>query len=214
MSIFVMDGESFPPLEFGLEEVLDPPPTTLSFVAPSSFSVSIDEDDMCYKLSDVSTQVPDCHATPLVSSCVDVVVVESTSLDFIYHISLDHVDILPASPLPSLPSLSLECPNLPVIDYHDRLQGKVSDCIRSLGTFEGYDPPFDPFHDYLVEMPRKILWTTFFDSSFDFFTEYYTIMRALTLIVVSFSVFSYIHHSRMHAGVYDRLLRALTASEW
>ena len=64
---FYDDGESFPPLESGPEEVLDPPPTTLSFVAPSSFSISIDEDDMCYELGDVSTQVPDCHATPLVS---------------------------------------------------------------------------------------------------------------------------------------------------
>ena len=41
------DGESFPPLESGLEEVLDPPPTTLPFVAPSLLSVSFDEDDFC-----------------------------------------------------------------------------------------------------------------------------------------------------------------------
>ena len=123
---------------------------------------------MCYELGDVSTPVPDCHATPLVSSCVDVVVVESLSPDFIAHVSPDHVDILPASLLPSPPSPSLECHNLSGIDYHDALKGKVSDCIGSLGTFPGYDPPFDPFHDYLVDMPRKILWTTFFDPSSDF----------------------------------------------
>ena len=58
---------------------------------------------MCYELGDVSTQVPDCHATPLASSCVHVVVVESTSLDFIAYVSPDHVDILLASPLPSPP---------------------------------------------------------------------------------------------------------------
>ena len=72
---------------------------------------------------------------------MDVVVVESTSPDFIAHVSPDHVDILPASPLPSLPSPSLECHNLSGIDYHAALKGKVSDCIGSLGTFEGYDPP-------------------------------------------------------------------------
>ena len=141
---------------------------------------------MCYKLSDVSTQVPDCHATPLVSSCVDVVVVESTSPDFITHVSPDHVDILPASPLPSPPSPSLQCHNLSGIGYHDTLKGQVSDCIGSLGTFQGYNPPFDPFHDYLVDMLRKILWTTFFDPSLEFSKAYDTIMRALTLIAVSF----------------------------
>ena len=80
-----------------------------------------------------------------------------TSLDVIAHISPDDVDILHVSPLPSLPSPFLECHSLSAIDYHDILKGKVSDCIRSLGTFEVYDPPFDPFHDYLVDMPRKII---------------------------------------------------------
>ena len=145
------DGESFPPLESGLEKVLDPPPTTLSFVAPSSFSVSVDEDDMSYELGDmsyelgdVSTQVPDCLATPLVSSCVGVVVVASTSPDFIAYVSPDRVDILPVSPLPSLPSPSLECHNFPATDYHDVLKGNVSDCIESLVTFRGYNSSLDP----------------------------------------------------------------------
>jgi len=84
---FYDDGVSSFTLEYGLEEVLDLPCTTLSFVAPSSFNVSVDEDDMCYELANVSTQVPDCHETPLVSSCVDVAVVESTSPEFIAHIS-------------------------------------------------------------------------------------------------------------------------------
>jgi len=157
--------------------------------------------------------VPDCHETSLGSSCVDVVVVEPTIPDVIAYVSPDHVDMPHVSPLPSLPSPSLKCHSLIALDYHDVLKGKVTDCIRSLGTFEGYDPPFDPFHDYQVDMPRKIIWTTFFDHSFDFSKTYDTIMRALTIIDVSFPVFLYIHHSRMHAGVYDRLLRALTASE-
>jgi len=68
----------------------------------------------------------------------------------------------------------------------------VSDCIGSLGTFQGYDPPFDPFHDYLVVMPGRIIWSPLFDHSFDFSKAHDTIMRALTLIAVSFSVFSYL----------------------
>ena len=90
MSIFCDDGAPFPPLESGLEEVLDPSLTTLPFVAPYSFSINADEDDMCYKLGNVPTQVPDFHETPLESSCVDVVVVEPTSLDVIAYVSLDH----------------------------------------------------------------------------------------------------------------------------
>ena len=90
---------------------------------------------MCYELGDVSTQVLDCHATPLVSSCVHVVVVESTSPVFIAYVSPGPVDLLPVSPLPSPPSPSLEYHNLSGIDYHDALKGKVSDCIGSLGAF-------------------------------------------------------------------------------
>ena len=141
-------------------------------------------------------------------------VVGPTSPDATAYVSPDHVDMLHVSSLPSLPSPSLECPNLPAINYHDALKEKVFDCIGSLGTFQGSNPPFAPFHDYLVDMPRRIIWSPLFDHSFDFSKAHDTIMRALTITVVSFPVFSYIHHSRMHARVYDTLLRALTASEW
>ena len=205
---------SFPPLESGLEEVLDPPPTTLPFVAPFSFSVSVDEVDMCCELGEVSTQVLAYHETFLGSPCVDVVVVEPATCDAITYVFPNHVDMPHVSPLHSLPSPSLECHSLIAIDYHDVLKGKVSNCIRSLGTFQDYNPPFDPFHDYLVDIPRRIIWSPLFDHSSDFSKAHDTIMRALTITAVSFPVFSYIHHSRMHAKVYDTLLRALTASEW
>jgi len=93
------------------------------------------------------------------------------------------------------------------------LKGKVSDCIRSLGTFEGYNPSLDPFYDYLVDTPRKIIWTTFFGHSSDFSKAHDTFMRALTIIDGFLPMFSYIHPSRIHTGVYDKLLRALTTSE-
>ena len=136
-----------------------------------------------------------------------------TSPDVIAHISPDHVDKAHISPLPSLLSPFLECHSLTTIDYHDVLKGKVSNCIRSLGTFEGYDVSLDPFYDYLVDMPRKIIYATFFDHSSDFSKAYDTFMRTLTIIDVSLLVFSSIHHSKIHARVYDKLLRALTASE-
>jgi len=72
---------------------------------------------------------------------VDVVIVGPTSPDDIAHISPVPVNILHVSPLPSLPFPFLECHSLSTIDYHDILKGKVSDDNRSLGTFEGYNPP-------------------------------------------------------------------------
>jgi len=52
---FCDDGAFFPHLESRLEEVLDPPLTIVSFVATSSFCASVDEDDLCCELGDVST---------------------------------------------------------------------------------------------------------------------------------------------------------------
>ena len=62
-------------------------------------------------------------------------------------------------------------------------------------------------------MPRKIEWTTFFDNDFDFSMAFDEFKRALTLFAPSLLVFSYLHHLEMHAQAYDKLLKALTASE-
>ena len=97
------------------------------------------------------------HETFLGSPCVYVVVVEPATFDATAYVFPNHVDMPHVSPLPSLPSPSLECHSLIAFNYHDVLKWKVSDCIKSLGNFKGYDPPFDPFHDYLMDMPRKIL---------------------------------------------------------
>ena len=88
------------------------------------------------------------------------------------------------------------------------------DVLGSLGTFESYNLSVDPFHDYLVDLPRKILWTTFFDYSFNFSKAYDKFMKALTFINLILLVLSYTHFSKMHAMVYNKLLRALTAFEW
>jgi len=62
------------------------------------------------------------------------------------------------------------------------LKGKVFDVLGSLGTFESCSPSVDPFYDYLVSLPRKILWTTFFSYSFDFSKAYDKLKRALTFV--------------------------------
>jgi len=94
-----------------------------------------------------------------------------------------------------------------------RSKGKVFNVIGSLGTFDGYNTSVDPFHDYPVDLPEKILWTNFFEYSFDFSNAYDKLKRALTFIDLIISVFSYIHFFEMHAIAHDKLLRASTRSK-
>jgi len=61
-------------------------------------NTSVNEDDLCCELGDVSTQVHDCYKTSLGSSCVDVIVVGPTSPDVIAHISPNHATMLHFSP--------------------------------------------------------------------------------------------------------------------
>ena len=84
---------------------------------------------------------------------------------------------------------------------------------QSLGDTRGYNPSFDPCCAYLAGVPRKTLWSTFFDCTFDFSMAFDEFKRPLTFFASSFLVFSYSHHSEMHATTYDKLLQALAASE-
>jgi len=85
---------------------------------------------------------------------------------------------------------------------------------ESLGDIRGYNPSFDPYCAYLEDMPRKIMWSPFFDHTFDFSMAFDEFKRPLTLFASPFIVFFYSDHYEMHAIIYDKLLRALTASKW
>jgi len=67
------------------------------------------------------------------------------------------------------------------------------DVIWSLGTFGGYNLSLNPFNAYLVNMPRKIMWTIFFSHSFDFSNTFDKFKRALDIIDTIVLVFSYLH---------------------
>ena len=71
--------------------------------------------------------------------------------------------------------------------------------IWSLGTFGGYNPSFDPFHAYLVKFPRKLMWTTFFNHSFDFSKAFDKVKRALDIIDTIVLLFSNVHASELCA---------------
>jgi len=85
---------------------------------------------------------------------------------------------------------------------------------ESLGDIGGYSPSFDPCCAYLEDVLRKIMWSTFFDHTFDFSTVFGKFERPLAFLPSSFIIPSSLHHSELHAITYDKLLRALMAFEW
>jgi len=94
------------------------------------------------------------------------------------------------------------------------LEGNKIYCMDSLGTFRGYDPSFDPYSLYLGNMPAKILFTIAFNHSTDFSKACDKFRRALSIISQFIFKCFYLHPSELHAKVFDKLLQALTASEW
>jgi len=82
-----------------------------------------------------------------------------------------------------------------------------------LGHITAYNHSFDPYYEYLQDMPRKIIWSLFIDHAFDFSMAFDEFKRPLTLFALFFPVFFYSHYSKMYDRTYDKLLRALTASK-
>ena len=64
---------------------------------------------------------------------------------------------------------------------------------------------------HLVDKPRKIMWNILFDISFNFSTALTLI--GLILLFMLILVFTHSHAFEPHAAVFDKLLRALTASD-
>jgi len=62
-------------------------------------------------------------------------------------------------------------------------------------------------------MLGKIILTSAFGYSFDFSKAFDMFSIALVIIHVFIFMCSYLHSSELHAQVFDKLLRALTASE-
>jgi len=118
--------------------------------------------------------------------------------------SIEHIDPICNEPLDLTPTSS---PLLPTTHSHLHAHHK------SLDDNRGYNLSFDLYCAYLGDVPRKIMWSTFFDHTFDFSMAFTEFKRPLTLFASSFLVFFYAHHSEMHATTSDKLLRALTASE-
>ena len=91
------------------------------------------------------------------------------------------------------------------------LSGNVDDYL-SLGYLRGYDHSIDPYYIYLEDLPRKIMWSTFFNPSYDFSKAIYKVKRILVVFGVIFVVSSYLSFSKLWSPKFDKLLCVLTMS--
>ena len=174
-------------------------------------NASVDVDDACCDSDSIFIEVPNSDAIVVGLSFVDVVSIVPTSFVLVANASPVPLDTPHASSLCSLPSP--ECHTMPFADFHDMLQGDMSDYMDSLGTFRGYDPSFDPYSLYLESVPLKTTFVTAFTSFTDFSKAFDKFVRALVIISAFLFKCLYLHTSEFHAQVFDKLLRALTASE-
>jgi len=84
------------------------------------------------------------------------------------------------------------------------LSGKVEN-FESLDNFSGYDTALGSYYIYLVDKPRKIMWNTFFDFSFDFSMVSTLLKRAPTFFVLILCTLSYCEAWKSYAKEFDKL---------
>jgi len=135
---------------------------------------------------------------PFPKFCGDVVMGSDTP-------SIEHTDIICNEPLGLTP---ISSPLLPTTPSH------LHAFHESLGDIRCYNPSFDTYCAYLKNVPIEIMWSTFFDHSFDFSMAFDEFKRPLTFLPSFFVVFSYLNHFDMHAVTCNKLLRALTHLSW
>jgi len=99
------------------------------------------------------------------------------------------------------------------LGYKDNcmLGGNADDYI-SLGYFRGCDPSIDPYCVGLEDLPRKVMWTTFFNLSYDFPKAFAKVKRILILLGVILVIASYLVFPKLWSQDFDKLLRTLMIS--
>jgi len=111
-----------------------------------------------------------------------------------------HVSPMLSQPSSSSPEYTYDVPNdifelsdanvdLGNEDHLLNLLSGNNEKMESLGFLCGYDAALDPYCINLVDMPRKILWNTFFNFSFDFSMA--LTLRGLNLFSVLICRFSH-----------------------
>ena len=92
------------------------------------------------------------------------------------------------------------------------LGGNVEN-FESLGSLCGYDAALDPYCINLEDKPRKIMWNTIFDFSFDFSVAFDLLKRALIFFSLILCMLSFLQACEPHAVAFNKLMRALTMSD-
>jgi len=92
------------------------------------------------------------------------------------------------------------------------LGGNV-DSFLSLGYFCGYDASLDPYCIFLEDLPRKIIWSTFFNPSYDFSKAFDKVKRTLVVFGMILDITSYLLFPKLWSQEFDKLLHMLTASD-
>jgi len=153
-------------------------------------NVSVQEDDSLCLSKEFTLVEPHLKEAPFAEFCGDVVMGTDTY-------SIEHTDPICNEPLDLTPISSPLLPTSPsyMLTFHE-----------SLFDIRGYNPSFDLYCAYLEDIPREIMWSTFIPHTFNFYTVFDKFKRPLTFVVSSFVVSSHLHHSEMHAIVYDKLL--------
>jgi len=174
--------------------------------------------DACFKSKDISDAVHDLDKTPLEGS-PDVFTHEDSQSPLSFP-CFTYFFITLSFPLSTtlVRLLKILCffytdNDLGYEDNMFNMLGRNIDNFMSLGYFSGYNASLDPYFMYLVDAPRKIMWNTFFDFSFDFSMAFGLLKIGLTFVAMFFFIFSYSQAYGAHARVFDKLLQALRASD-
>jgi len=118
------------------------------------------------------------------------------SLEYTYDVTNDNFEL---------------CDSIVNMSHEDNMLSMLSGNVKnfgSLGYFSRYNAALDPYCIHLVDKPRKIMWSSFFDFSFYFFMA--ITLRGLILFFVLILMFSPSHAYEPDAAALDKLLRALT----
>ena len=92
------------------------------------------------------------------------------------------------------------------------LGGNV-DNFLSLGYFSGFNASLDSYYMCLEDLPRKIMWSTFFNPSYDFAKAIAKFKRILILFCAILVITSYLLFFELWSHEFDRLLHALMMSD-
>jgi len=101
------------------------------------------------------------------------------------------------------------------LGYEDNMfsmLGRSVDDLVSLGYFRGYHPSIDPYCVCLEDLPRNVMWTIFFNPSYNFYKGFAKVKRILIVFGVILVIASYLVFSKLWSQQFNKLLHVLTAS--